>query len=584
MIQNIEEKLNESASAASLLRWASLFAASLVAALFIYVALSRMFYPYEIEFEEGDLFLGSLRVLDGKSLYPSPDSDPSFVPVLYVPLYYWANALFMLALGKKLWVMRLVSTLCACGIAALTASVAKRSGAKSTHAATSGLMFLCFFSASGFWFDLARVDMMFMLFALGAFYILSVQDASNRRLLLAGALLVAATYIKQPGIFFAASATLFLMTRNFKRGFAFGAACLSAILLIGLAYHVQTDGQFTFFTLTLGSSHEISLSRLLNPVPWLKATWPLVLAMMVAIALHGKGERAKFAPWIFYLLACVPAALLPWSKVGFYLNNLIPLFSALCILAALADKNIVRFFMICQAVILLHNPAFQIPDPSMREDGARLIQSLAEDAGSTYLLDHSYYSWLAGKPTWPKGMFIAEAQKADRPPPRKLVEMIDKVEFDRIIVDLMPPFDFFSSRIMRRYKVSDKLTSPPQALTGALIYPKFIMTPVKIIQLLQFDQGAPTGWMLQGDRFISPLLPDFCASISFEIEGDAGSSVRLYAGDRVIAQTGGVPGKSALRTRWLTDSCTEKGCRIVVRNLKQFDDGRMSVKNLNLEF
>ncbi len=555
-----------------------------VAALFLYVALSRMFYPYEIEFEEGDLFLASLRVLDGKTLYPSPDVDPSFVPVLYVPMYYWVNALAMLVLGKKLWVMRLVSTLCACGIAALTAAVAKRYGAKKSHAAAAGLLFLCFFSASGYWYDLARVDMVFMLFALGAFYILSAEKSGIWRLILGGALLVAATYTKQLGIFFAGAASVYLMTRNFKRGFIFGSICLATIILIGLAYHFKTDGQFTFFTLAMGSAHEISWQRFFNPWPWFKCSWPLILVCAATFSAKNGGGVSKSLPWLLYLAACMPAALLPWAKVGYNFNDFIPLFSGLCVLAAPADKSFVRLLMIFQAAILIFNPAGQIPGKAMQENGARLIQSLSEDEGKTYLLDHSYYSWLAGKPTYPKGMFIAEAQKADRQPPAKLVEMIDNTEFDRIIVDLTPPFDLFSSRIMRRYKVTSQLPSPPKTLTGAVIYPIFIMTPVSFIQVIQFDQGVPKGWIFQDNSFISPALPDFCKTVSFDIEGGAGSVVRLVKEQEIIAQTAGVPGKPALRTRWKTDQCADKPCRIIAGDIKQFDDGRMSVKNLSLEW
>ncbi|MCP4696284.1 MAG: hypothetical protein GY862_05490, partial [Gammaproteobacteria bacterium] len=209
-----------------------------------------------------------------------------------------------------------------------------RSSAKNTHAVAAGLMFLCFFSASGYWFDLARVDMLFMLFALGAFYVLSGKEINIPRMVIAGALLVAATYTKQLGIFFAGTATLYLMTRDFKRGFLFGAATLTAILLIGFARHVKTDGQFTFYTITVGSSHEVHFERLLDPRSWLNNSWPLVLAALAVPLLKCENVNS-FRPWLFFLLACVPAALLPWIKTGNYFNNFIPLFSGLCLLAAL---------------------------------------------------------------------------------------------------------------------------------------------------------------------------------------------------------------------------------------------------------
>ena len=428
-----------------LFRWLAAAFAAAGAVGFFFVALSRMGYPFELEFEEGDLFLGALRVLDGKSIYPSPDQDPFFVPILYTPFYYYLCAGAMALFGRALSVCRAVSFSATVLIAGLIVAVARRRGVGWRHAVASGFLFLAFFPGSGFWYDLARLDGVFLALCLGGFFLLDRGDFSPGRIAGAASLLVLAVFTKQVGVFYLAGAGLFLLWKDFRKGFLFCALSGLAILAIGLAFHLRTGGNFTFFTLAVGPAHEFYLSRFGNPLPWLSRVWPLALGLVV-VAFLERGKSAGQADrrlWVLFLLASIPAALLPWAKAGNYLNDFIPLFLSLAILVALFEVDWILPFVLLQLGLLVYNPLAQVPAASMRNAGESFIASLREDTGKTYVLDHPYYSWLAGKPTYPKGMIVAETQKAGRPPPGELVRLIDEVFFDRVVVDLLPPFDFF---------------------------------------------------------------------------------------------------------------------------------------------
>ena len=55
--------------------------------LFLYTTLSRMFYPFDLEWMEGGMLVHGLRIMEGKQLYVEPSSE--FIPFIYPPLYSW---------------------------------------------------------------------------------------------------------------------------------------------------------------------------------------------------------------------------------------------------------------------------------------------------------------------------------------------------------------------------------------------------------------------------------------------------------------------------------------------------------------
>ena len=70
----------------------------------IYVISSRIFYPYEIEWIEGGILQGVLRIVDGQPLYGAP--GPDYVPSLYAPLYFYVSSLSVLIFGNGLPALR----------------------------------------------------------------------------------------------------------------------------------------------------------------------------------------------------------------------------------------------------------------------------------------------------------------------------------------------------------------------------------------------------------------------------------------------------------------------------------------------
>ncbi|MCC6157270.1 MAG: DUF2029 domain-containing protein [Deltaproteobacteria bacterium] len=539
------------------------------AVVFVVVAASRVAYPYEIEFQEGDVFLASLRVLDGRPIYPDPDTDATHVPVLYTPFFYIAGAgaiaLLDNLLGKSLAACRAVSILSTLVLIAMIAHLGRRRAGWWWGIACTGA-FCAFYAASGWWFDLARVDMLFLAFVAGAFVLID-RDVTTRRLVLAAALLVAAIFTKQVAVFFAATACLAVFLRAPRRGVALGAGIGAATLVIGAWLNAASDGQFVFFTLVAPRSHPVHLERLLEPWGLARAVGCLALACVAAtVANRGRGDSAD-APcgarftWALFLLAALPASLLPWIKQGHYLNNFIPIALALVLTAAsMRPTMLAAALLAAQMVVTWQSPTGQIPSAERRARGDAFIERLRAEPGDLYVMDHPYYAWLAGREVLAKGMFIAEAEKAGRMPPRALARRIDANAFAKILVDVEPPFDPFSSRILRRYRVAGPIDAP-EPLTGTLVMrPRLALVPVEVIASVEFGDTPPPGWAAQGDAWISPPLPA-ASSVSFDIDAASGTVARLIGGDgKAIFATRGVPDSPPMRARWPLDRCAAAPC------------------------
>src|ERR1044071_3424690 len=75
--------------------------------LFFYTVLSRIGYPYDLDFLEDSMLMQSLRIADGQPVYLPPNAD--FNPHVYMPLFFWLGAILFKLGGPSLVLLRLIS-------------------------------------------------------------------------------------------------------------------------------------------------------------------------------------------------------------------------------------------------------------------------------------------------------------------------------------------------------------------------------------------------------------------------------------------------------------------------------------------
>ena len=136
--------------------------------LFLYTSLRRIGYPFSFDQVEGGIVTSVWRIVHGYPLYAKP--TPDFVPYLYAPLYFYLVTALSKLIGVGYASLRLISILGTLG--SLCVIYALIHGETRSHVASlagAGLFAACYLPLEG-WFDVGRVDSLFVFLLLLAIY------------------------------------------------------------------------------------------------------------------------------------------------------------------------------------------------------------------------------------------------------------------------------------------------------------------------------------------------------------------------------------------------------------------------------
>jgi hypothetical protein len=136
--------------------------------LFLYTSLRRMGYPFSYDQIEGGMVPSVWRVAHGFPLYTKP--TPDFVPYLYAPLFFYVAAAVSKVMGVGYASLRLVSICATLGsVGVIFALVHAETRSRLSALAAAGL-FAASYHPLEAWFDLGRVDSLFIFLLLLAIY------------------------------------------------------------------------------------------------------------------------------------------------------------------------------------------------------------------------------------------------------------------------------------------------------------------------------------------------------------------------------------------------------------------------------
>jgi len=138
-------------------------------AAYVWIAAHRLSYPYELDWLEGGAVELVGRVLEGKPLYTAPTL--AYVSYTYPPLYTYVSAAVAEITGLGFLPLRLVSfgsSLVA--IAMLWRWVVDATQDRVAGAAAAGL-FAATYGLSGSWFDVGRLDSLFVALTLASLWL-----------------------------------------------------------------------------------------------------------------------------------------------------------------------------------------------------------------------------------------------------------------------------------------------------------------------------------------------------------------------------------------------------------------------------
>lgn len=480
-------------------------AAAAYLVIYVYIALHRLRYPYELEWIEGGLVDQVGRILAGRSVYGPPSI--SFTPFLYTPLFFYLAAIPAKIFGVGFFPLRLISFLASLAAIGGIFWIVYRDGRSLLASILAAGLFAASYRVTGAWLDAARVDSLSI--ALLVFFWLSIpRNADRGRWALTGALAALMFLTKQTML--AALLPFFLLHLvQFRRGAVWLAAgfvvpVAAATLLLNLA----TGGWYSFYTIDLLAQQTDWLGRDVIVGFWTNDLFRhYAVAIFISLAgifLLARRDRAQFWKWLTLLVGTVLCSFIARIKEGGYDNVLLPAAAMLAVLLGIGWDRTVKSLprlptaLRSGAVILMmvaagyqfyhlrYNPLDQIPTPGNYQAGQQFLQYVSGLPGEVYIPYHPEYAAMAGKQTYAHQAAlwdVLRGQGSNRGKEiliRSITDAVRNHQFSEIILDGAGEWNFLYG-LDTNYSAQTEVlpsASAPVPLTGWQVSPQTIFLPV----------------------------------------------------------------------------------------------------------
>ncbi len=424
--------------------------------VFMVLAYFRIPFPFDLDWLEGYMVDHVHRILLGEPIYVWPSME--FVPYLYPPFYYYLSAIPARIFGIGHMPLRLVSTLSTIGCFTILYFMAKRQ----TQSRAGGLLAAGFlascFSLTGYWFDMARVDMTAIFLCLTSIYLVRFLPTPSAGVL-AGIFLFLAFLTKQTMGVLLVPLALYTIVKLRGRSLYFIATAVSLMGLTVLVMDRIHDGWFSYYVFRMPAAHELFKDRyltfwtqdLLLPL----ASMVLLTALYFYRCVHDK----KWDDLLFYglLIATLFAvSYIARLKVGSSFNSLIPLHVGLSLVSGLsaawvlsrnkigAKKVFPAAVILMSLVCLIHfgrvyyNPVTCLPPERGRQAGEALLHRIAAFDGNVWMMDGGSYTARANKKGGPHIYAIYDLlsdTKMSNAMKKAFLQPIRNKDFSAIILD-----------------------------------------------------------------------------------------------------------------------------------------------------
>ena len=441
------------------------------AGLFVFCAVQRVLYPFEVEWLEGEMICHGLQVLQGLPVYGPP--SPEFIAEIYPPVYYYViAAVFKIAGLVSFPLLRLMSVLSLAAILVLLYRIIRREeGSRATALLACGF-FLSFYEIHGPWYDVGRVDMLFFFFIVSGLYVLAY--ARNRLLgVAAGAvLLVLACYTKQSAVYYLPFAFFYLVLENRRRALLFGA--LTGALMLGVFFglNAATGGWFATYALFNPLHYNELINKPVEQIPfkmlfeyrdriWPEIRYeicnklPVFFTLTAGYLVYRILRLKKSSRVSIWEMTALPAIMCYFSirpHMGSEKNDFMYLTLWGCMLLGFMLTRMARLYkddarqslqsalyllLAGQLALQLYNPQKLVPWPGSTQKGHEIIAAIRSMPGPVFLPYHSYYGIMAGKEKIMNGGAYWAWQILSKEPyrPADLIEKIRRKYFSAIIVD-----------------------------------------------------------------------------------------------------------------------------------------------------
>jgi len=423
------------------------------AALFIFLTYQfrAATHPFSLDYGEAPLVDQAVRLAAGQEIYRTNIFTPPYTISNYPPLY-----IAVLAIGVKIFGAssafffgRIISIFSAWAAAILIALIVYSPTRDRFAALSAGLTFLAF-PFVVIWSPLLRIDMLALALSLGGLYLLTSEQISQRRFILASLLLVAAIYTRQSyalaaplagfvwllardwrqalrlaGMVGGLSLILFLLFNGLTRGgfyFNIVAANVNEFKMDKLKYHWDRLREIALIPLIVGGV-SLFLSRRLNPL-WTLAA-PYLLGAALSAATIGKiGSNVNYLLELCAALSLAAGAVIAWSHTQLTIQSIR---AAVLIALAIGVGHMLNFTLTDYTRDLMERRA------AIGEIG-KLNTLIAQTPGSILADEYMGLLTLQGRPLVIQPFEVTQLAWAGKWDQSPLLEAIHKKEFSAIVI------------------------------------------------------------------------------------------------------------------------------------------------------
>ncbi|MCW2877462.1 MAG: hypothetical protein JWQ95_1562 [Sphaerisporangium sp.] len=365
-------------------------------------AVSRVGYPYALEWLEGNSLVEVQRLLTGQPLYSPPTVD--YVPDAYPPLYFAASAALAGVLGVSYLPLRLISLAASLGCFFLLARLVQRETGDLTAGVAAAGLYAATYFAAGTWFDFARVDSLFLFFSLAGLYAARWMRRPGGAVA-AGLLLAAAFLTKQSALAEAGAITVALLSGPRRRlGRVLAATFAGVVGLTTLLWGIISHGWYVYYVFELLAQHPLEHAAFAGY--WTRYLLPALGAALGAVLL-----AIRRIPLVIGLgcLALAVEGYAGLTHTGGAVNNMLPVYAAVALLAGIgmggstaSSRGAVAGTLVLVQIAVLAVSAFavgrMIPGAADRRVGDRLRAWLGGFDGPVAVFSDPGLNVVAGLP------------------------------------------------------------------------------------------------------------------------------------------------------------------------------------------
>lgn len=443
--------------------------------VWLFIALLRLGYPLELEWCGGAMRDMAARAMRGEPLYVAPGGG--WFPYEYPPLYLWLSGWGMRLIGAVSFVpMRLLSIAATLGCAALLFWWVRRLAGSRVWGLLAAGLFLASYRFTGAWYDVERLDMLFLFFSLAGICLLQraeETDSAPWAAVAAVAHLLAFLTKQQAVLFIAGGVAALALQKRWRLlavyGLGSAALCLGSVVALNAA----SGGWFGYycFRVPMANGIRLNLARM-----YLLFDLPL-FAPVIAIVLVGlaRGRREPSALlWSMTAMGLL-GSLLSRAHWGGDQNVLMTgyvfLGAAACALAGRwsAETGSARAplfaLALAQLLVLAYRPTAQLPRPEGLAAGERyvaLIRDL-EREGEVLSLDHGGFTTVPHFHL----MGLLDVMQTEKGLPANLLNAVRSHRYAAIVMDARPETEGTLGLLAKEYPRMENVgITDPWVVTG----------------------------------------------------------------------------------------------------------------------